>query len=211
MRTIIFATTNADKVKEIDEIMQGTDTQILQMKDIGFDEDIDETGTTFTENAAIKAKAVADYIADKKKDFMDAIVMADDSGLEIDALGKMPGVQSHRWLGDRTYTQAMQDIIDEIKDVPEEKRTARFVCSIAAALPGKEDVITVLETVEGMVAHEIAGENGFGYDPFFYVPEFGCTTAQMTSEQKNQISHRGKAVRAIRDKLVGLKMIELSK
>lgn len=209
MRTIIFATTNADKVKEIGEIMQGTDTQILQMKDIGFDEDIDETGTTFTENAAIKAKAVADYIADKKKDFMDAIVMADDSGLEIDALGKMPGVQSHRWLGDRAYTQAMQDIIDEIKDVPEEKRTARFVCSIAAALPGKEDAITVLETVEGMVAHEIAGENGFGYDPFFYVPEFGCTTAQMTSEQKNQISHRGKAVRAMRDRLIELKYIEL--
>ncbi|MCR5127515.1 MAG: RdgB/HAM1 family non-canonical purine NTP pyrophosphatase [Lachnospiraceae bacterium] len=201
MKTIVFATGNKDKVVEIREILGDLDVDLKTMKEVGFTEDIEENGTTFRENAAIKAEAVAAYLRKNVPEYADAIVMADDSGLEIDAMGKMPGVMSHRWLGDRTYPQAMQDIIDELKDVPEEKRSARFVCSIAACVPGKE-TLTVQETIEGRVAHEIRGTEGFGYDPFFYVPEFGCTTAEMSREQKNAISHRGKGIRAMRDLLL---------
>jgi XTP/dITP diphosphohydrolase len=201
MRTIIFATTNADKVKEIGEIMQGTDTQILQMKDIGFDEDIDETGTTFTENAAIKAKAVADYIADKKKDFMDAIVMADDSGLEIDALGGEPGIYSARYMGkDTPYPEKNAKIIERLEGVEDKDRTARFVCAVSAVLPNGK-VLTSVKTMEGIIGHEIAGENGFGYDPIFFLPQFGKTSAQISPEEKNSISHRGKALRDMEELL----------
>ena len=201
MKRVLFATTNKGKVAEIKEILSDYDIELLLLSDIDFDTDVDETGTTFKENAAIKARAAADHILEKKPEFLDCVVMADDSGLEIDAMGKMPGVQSHRWLGDRTYRQAMEDIINEIEGIPEEERSARFVCAIVSLVYEPDEKIwkehTVQETVEGMVAHEICGENGFGYDPFFYVPEFGCTTAQMTPEQKNLISHRGKAVTAI--------------
>lgn len=200
MRTIVFATTNKDKLVEIKEILGDAAVELKTMSEIGFTEEIDENGTTFRENAAIKAGAVAEYIKKERTDYSDAIVLADDSGLEIDYYDKKPGVMSHRWLGDRTYPQAMQDIIDEMKEVPEEKRTARFVCSIAAAVPG-EEIFTVEETVEGRIAHEIVGDNGFGYDPFFYVEEFGCTTAQMSPEKKNEISHRGKAMRAMKKEL----------
>lgn len=200
MRTIVFATTNKDKLVEIKEILGDAAVELKTMSEIGFTEEIDENGTTFRENAAIKAGAVAEYIKKERTDYSDAIVLADDSGLEIDYYDKKPGVMSHRWLGDRTYPQAMQDIIDEMKEVPEEKRTARFVCSIAAAVPG-EEIFAVEETVEGRIAHEIVGDNGFGYDPFFYVEEFGCTTAQMSPEKKNEISHRGKAMRAMKKEL----------
>lgn len=200
MKNIVFATSNKDKVREIKEMTAGKNVDVYSLKDIGFDEDVEETGTTFTENAVIKAKAVADYILKNKPEYKDTIVLADDSGLEIDYYDKAPGIYSHRWLGERTYPQAMQDVIDDMKDVPDEKRTCRFVCSMAAiVLP--DEVITSLETCEGIVNREIIGENGFGYDPFFYKPEFGCTTAQMTPAQKNEISHRGKALRSILAKL----------
>ena len=200
MKTIIFATTNKDKLVEIREILGESAGEIKTMTEIGFTGEIEEDGTTFRENAAIKANAVADFIKENRPEYKDAIVLADDSGLEIDYYDKKPGVMSHRWLGNRTYPQAMADIIEEMKEVPEEKRAARFVCSIAAAVPGKE-TFTVQETVEGSIGHEIIGENGFGYDPFFYVKEYGCTTAQMSPEQKNQISHRGKAMRAMKKEL----------
>lgn len=200
MRTIIFATSNQDKVVEIREIL-GDAQDIKTMTEIGFTEEIEEDGTTFRENASIKASAVAEYIKKNKSEYIDAVVLADDSGLEIDYYDKKPGVMSHRWLGNRTYRQAMEDIIEEMKDVPEEKRAARFVCSIAAAVPG-EEIFTVQETVEGSIGHEIIGENGFGYDPFFYMKEFGCTTAQMTPKQKHEISHRGKALRAMKQELI---------
>lgn len=200
MKNIVFATSNKDKVREIKEMTAGKNVDVYSLKDIGFDEDVEETGTTFTENAVIKAKAVAGYILKNKPEYKDTIVLADDSGLEIDYYDKAPGIYSHRWLGERSYPQAMQDVIDDMKDVPDEKRTCRFVCSMAAiVLP--DEVITSLETCEGIVNREIIGENGFGYDPFFYKPEFGCTTAQMTPEQKNEISHRGKALRSILAKL----------
>ena len=199
MNTIIFATSNRDKVREIGEMTADKDVNVLTLADIGFDQEIDETGTTFTDNALIKAQAVADYVKSDEK-YKDAIVLADDSGLEIDFYDGAPGVYSHRWLGERTYEQAMQDVIDDMKDVPDEKRGARFVCAMAAVIP-EHDSITVRGTVEGIVWHEIIGENGFGYDPFFYVPEFGCTTAQMTPDEKNKISHRGRALRAILEKL----------
>ena len=201
MKNIIFATGNKDKLREIGEILSGLDVKVIPMSDTGFDGEIDENGTTFRENALIKARAVAEYLKENKPEYKDAIVLADDSGLEIDHMGGMPGVQSHRWLGDRTYTQAMMDIIEDMKDVPDEERGARFVCSIAACVPGREDM-TVQECVEGIIDRGLSGSEGFGYDPFFYVPEFGCTTAAMSREQKNAISHRGKALRAMRDKLI---------
>ncbi|MCR5597350.1 MAG: non-canonical purine NTP pyrophosphatase [Lachnospiraceae bacterium] len=220
MQTIVFATTNEGKLSEIKRIMEGLDIELLTMKQIGFTEDIDEDGQTFEDNAAIKAVAVAGFIKENRPEYADAIIMADDSGLEIDAMGKMPGVQSHRWLGERTYEQAMTDIINELEGKPENERTARFVCSVSASGDAVKPIVTdeealkyngaavVRETVEGMVAHELKGENGFGYDPFFYVPEYGCTTAEMSPDRKNEISHRGKAVRAMRDRLVKAGILE---
>lgn len=199
LKTIIFATTNKDKVREIKEIV-GEGCMVLTMSEIGFFDDIEEDGTTFVENATIKAKAVADYINALKPEYSNSIVLADDSGLEIDYYDKKPGVYSHRWLGDMTYREKMEEVIEDMKDVPEEKRTCRFVCAMAAIiLPGMS--MSVTETVEGVVAHEIVGDNGFGYDPFFYVPEFGCTTAQMDPYKKNEISHRGKALTKILERL----------
>jgi len=200
MKTVIFATSNKDKMKEIREILSGLDVEVKTMREAGFSEEIEENGITFEENAGIKASAVASYL-EQTSYAGDYIVLADDSGLEIDAMDKMPGVQSHRWLGERTYTQAMLDIIEELKDVPEEKRTARFVCAIAAYIPG-QGLKTVQRACEGVVAHELAGEEGFGYDPFFYMPEYGCTTAQMTRAQKNSVSHRGKALTAMKEMLL---------
>lgn len=220
MQTIVFATTNEGKLSEIKRIMEGLDIELLTMKQIGFTEDIDENGQTFEDNAAIKAVAVAGFIKENRPEYADAIIMADDSGLEIDAMGRMPGVQSHRWLGERTYEQAMTDIINELEGKPENERTARFVCSVSASGDAVKPIVTdeevlkyngaavVRETVEGMVAHELKGENGFGYDPFFYVPEYGCTTAEMSPDRKNEISHRGKAVRAMRDRLLKAGILE---
>ncbi len=193
MKRLIFATGNENKMKEIRMILADCGYEILSMKEAGIDVDIVEDGKTFEENAAIKATAIAKIAG--------CVVLADDSGLEVDAMDKAPGIYSARWQGEDTpYTIKNQMIIDNLKDVPEEKRTARFVCAIAAAFPDGR-VETRRGTIEGVIAHEIAGENGFGYDPIFYVPEYGKTTAELSPEEKNEISHRGKALRMIREVL----------
>ena len=174
---IIFATGNAGKMREIREIMADMDMEICSMKEAGISLDIEENGTTFEENAQIKAKAVAACTKD--------IVLADDSGLEVDYLNKEPGVYSARYLG--------EDTSYDIKN----QRTARFVCAIAAVLPDGKTLVT-RETIEGYIGECPAGENGFGYDPIFYVDEYHCSTAELTEEQKNEISHRGKALRSMK-------------
>ena len=153
--------------------------------------DVVEDGTTFEENALIKAKEIAKYVEN-------AIVLADDSGLEIDYLNKEPGIYSARYAGvDTSYDIKNNLLIQRLEGVPDEKRTARFVCAVAASFPdGTTEVVR--GTIEGRIGYEIAGENGFGYDPIFYLPEFGCTTAELDPEKKNELSHRGNALRAIR-------------
>lgn len=193
MTKIIFATGNAGKMKEIKEIMKDMDVEILSLKGAGIDVDIVEDGTSFEENAFIKARTISNLTGE--------IVLADDSGLEIDFLDKAPGIYSARYLGENTpYEQKNTHILELLKDVPEEKRTARFVCSIAAVFPDGEEMSTYA-TIEGTIAHEIAGENGFGYDPIFYVPEYKKTTSELSPEEKNEISHRGKALRAMKEKI----------
>lgn len=193
MKRIIFATGNAGKMREIKEIMADTGAQILSMKEAGIEPDIVEDGRTFEENAVIKAKAIAA--------FTDDIVLADDSGLEVDYLNKEPGVYSARYLGeDTSYDIKNQAILDRLSGVPKEKRTARFVCAIAAAMPDGEVLVT-RETIEGYIGEKPAGANGFGYDPIFYVEEYGCSTAELSEEQKNAVSHRGKALRAMKEQL----------
>ena len=184
---VIFATGNQGKMKEIRLIMEDLQLEVLSMKEAGIEIDIEENGHTFEENAMIKADAIAN-------ETKHAIILADDSGLEIDYLNKEPGVQSSRYLGeDTSYEIKNQHILDLLDGVEQEKRTARFVCTIAAIFPdGKKEVVR--ETIEGYIGYESKGSNGFGYDPIFYVPEFDCTTAELTLEQKNQISHRGKAL-----------------
>ena len=190
---IIFATGNAGKMREIREIMSDMDMEICSMKEAGISLDIEENGTTFEENAQIKAKAVAACTKD--------IVLADDSGLEVDYLNKEPGVYSARYLGeDTSYDIKNNHIIDLLAGVPDDQRTARFVCVIACAFPDGR-TITVRGVIEGRIGYEQKGENGFGYDPIFYVPEFGCTTAELSSEDKNKVSHRGKALTAMYEEL----------
>lgn len=190
---IVFATGNAGKMKEIRMILSDLDMEIVSMKEAGITADIEENGTTFEENAIIKAKAVAAYTDD--------IVLADDSGLEIDYLNKEPGIYSARYMGeDTSYDIKNQNLLDRLQGVPKEQRTARFVCAIAAVLPDKE-VIVKRETIEGYIGYEPAGENGFGYDPIFYVDEYNCSTAQLPMDKKNELSHRGKALRAIKEAL----------
>lgn len=193
MKTIIFATGNKDKMREIKEILADCDVEILSMKEAGIDVDIVEDGKTFEDNATIKAKAIAEHT--------DAIVLADDSGLEIDYLNKEPGVLSARYMGeDTSYDIKNKALIDRLDGVEKEDRTARFVCAIAAVLPNKEVLIT-RETMEGYIGWEQEGENGFGYDPILFLDEFGCSSASLTPEQKNSISHRGKALRAMKEQL----------
>ena len=194
MKKIIFATGNEDKMKEIRMILADVGYEILSMKQAGIDIDIVEDGKTFEENAIIKATAIS-----KVKEAEGCIVLADDSGLEIDYLGGEPGIYSARYEGvDTPYEIKNRIILDRLKDVPDEKRTARFVCAIAVAYPdGRVD--TRRGTIEGRIAYEPAGENGFGYDPIFYIPELGKTTAELDPEEKNNLSHRGNALRAIRE------------
>mgnify|MGYP002536784137 CR=1 FL=1 len=199
MSRIIFATGNQNKMREIREIMQGfrvngEEIEILSMKEAGVYTDIVEDGMTFVENASIKAKAIAVLAPG---DF----VMADDSGLEIDALNKEPGIYSARYLGeDTSYQIKNTNLIERLNGVPDEKRTARFVCAIAAVMPDGA-LLTTEGTIEGRIGYEERGKNGFGYDPIFYVPEFGKTTAELTEEEKNQVSHRGKALQLMKEEL----------
>lgn len=190
---IIFATGNQHKMKEIREILGDIGLDIVSMKEAGIEADIVEDGKTFEENAMIKATEIAKLCDD--------IVLADDSGLEIDYLDKAPGIMSARFMGeDTSYDIKNQALIDKLEGVPKEKRTARFVCAIAAVLPSGKQIVT-RGTIEGMIGYEIAGENGFGYDPIFYVEEYGCTTAQLSPEEKNKVSHRGNALMAMKEKL----------
>ncbi len=194
-KRIIFATGNAGKMREIREILKDMGLEILSMKEAGIQVDIVEDGKTYEENALIKARAVA-------KEAPNAIVLADDSGLEIDYLNKEPGIYSARYLGeDTSYTIKNNNLIERLEGVPDEKRTARFVSAIAAVLPGGEE-LTTRATIEGRIGYEEKGENGFGYDPIFYVPEFHKTTAELTGEEKNAASHRGKALRAMKEELL---------
>ena len=190
---IVFATGNAAKVKEIQMIMADTGMEVISMKEAGINIDIDEDGKTYEENAMIKARAVAALTSD--------IVMADDSGLEVDYLNKEPGVYSARYMGEDTpYSIKNANLIERLSGVPDEQRTARFVCAIAAVMPDGTE-LTTRATIEGRIGYEEKGSHGFGYDPIFYVPQFGKTTAELTEEEKNQVSHRGKALQLMKEEM----------
>ena len=197
MDTIIFATGNKNKMIEIRMILADLGCKILSQKEAGIQADVVEDGQTFEENALIKATTIAD-ITRKMPEYKNAVVLADDSGLEIDALNKVPGIYSARYMGeDTSYDIKNQALIDRLEGVPDEKRTARFVCAIAAALPdGSTEVVR--GTMEGRIGYEITGENGFGYDPIFYLPQFGCSSAELEPEKKNELSHRGEGLRKMR-------------
>ena len=193
MKKIIFATGNQDKMREIREILADMDVEVVSMKEAGIHADIVENGSTFEENAVIKAKTICELTGE--------ITLADDSGLEIDYLNKEPGIYSARYMGeDTSYDVKNKNLIDRLDGVPKEKRTARFVCAIAAVLPDGRELVT-RQTMEGYIGWEPEGENGFGYDPIFYLDEYGCSSAAISPEQKNAISHRGKALRAMKELL----------
>ncbi len=188
---IVFATGNENKMREVRMILAGTGQEILSMKEAGIQAEIVEDGETFEENAMIKAESVHAKT--------DAIVLADDSGLQIDYLDGAPGVYSARFMGeDTSYQIKNAAILEKMKDVPEEKRTARFVCAIACILPDGRR-LTCRGVMEGRIGRESRGENGFGYDPIFYLPECGCSSAELWPEEKNARSHRGKALRSMRE------------
>lgn len=193
MKRIIFATGNAGKMVEIRAILADLGIPVLSMKEAGITADIVEDGKSFEENADIKAKAIMELTGD--------VVLADDSGLEIDYLNGEPGIYSARYMGeDTSYEIKNQNLIDRLAGVPKEKRTARFVCAIAAAFPDGT-VLHSRGTIEGIIGYEAKGENGFGYDPIFYLPKYQCTTAELSPEKKNELSHRGKALRMMKEKL----------
>lgn len=188
---LIFATGNQDKMREIREILGDKDYEILSMKEAGIDLDIVEDGSTFEENAMIKAKAVMEATG--------ALTLADDSGLEIDAFGGGPGIYSARYLGtDTSYIEKNKVILEKLKDIPEEKRTARFVCAIAAAFPNGQ-TLTTRGIMEGIIGYEAKGENGFGYDPIFYLPQLEKYSAELSRDEKNSLSHRGEALRKMKE------------
>ena len=192
-RKIVFATGNSGKIKEIQRIMSDAGMEIVTMKDAGIELDIEESGSTYEENALIKARAVAACV--------DTIVMADDSGLEIDALNNEPGIYSARYLGENTpQKEKNADLLMRLGDTPMEQRTARFICAIAAILPNGEELV-VRANMDGHIAHQTQGDHGFGYDPIFYVPQFNKTAAELTEVQKDETSHRGKALRLMKEKL----------
>ena len=193
MKRIIFATTNKDKVREVKMMLEGFDVELCTMKEAGVDVDIVEDGTTFEENAIIKAKTIMEMTGE--------IALADDSGLEVDYMDGAPGIYSARFLGeDTSYDVKNNYIIDKLKDAKGSERSARFVCAMAAAFPNG-DIETCRGTIEGVIAYEQKGTNGFGYDPIVYVPEYEMTTGEMAHEKKNSISHRGKALEQMKEVL----------
>lgn len=194
MKRIIFATTNEGKMKEVRMLLKDLDVEVLSLKDLDIKADIEENGTTFEENALIKANTLSKMTHE--------IVLADDSGLEVDYLDKAPGIMSARFLGeDTSYDIKNKAIIDKLADAKGAERSARFVCAIACVMPDGE-AFTTRGTIEGEIGYQIEGTEGFGYDPIFYVPEFHCTTAQLTPEEKNKVSHRGKALEEMKKILV---------
>ena len=191
MKSIILASNNKDKVKEVKEILNGYD--IISMKEAGIDVDIEENGTTFEENALIKARAIMKLTGQ--------ITMADDSGLEIDYLNKAPGVYSARFMGhDTSYDIKNKALIQKLEGVKGSDRSGRFVCAIAVCFPDGREIVK-RGTMEGLIAEEIKGDNGFGYDPIVYLPEYGKTSGELAPEEKNKISHRGKALELIKKEL----------
>ncbi len=194
MKRIIFATSNEGKMKEIRLIMADSGYEVVSLKEAGIRADIEENGTTFEENAVIKASTIAKLTGE--------LAMADDSGLEVDYMDKAPGIYSARFLGeDTSYDIKNNYILDQLKDVPVEQRSARFVCAIALA-DAEGNAVTKRATIEGYIGYEIRGENGFGYDPIFMVPEYNKTTAELSIEEKNKISHRAKALKAMKEELL---------
>lgn len=197
---IIFATSNQGKMDEIRMIMSDCEVPIVSLKEANIKANIVEDGKTFEENAIIKAKAIMEMTG--------CITLADDSGLEVDYINKEPGVYSARYMGEDTpYDIKNKSIIDRLSEAKGDERSARFVCAIAACLPDGR-VFTTEGTVEGLIGYEEKGEYGFGYDPILYVPEYGKTTGEMLPEFKNEISHRGKAIRKMWDKLKEEKIFE---
>lgn len=193
MREIILASSNQGKLRELREIMEGMDIRIIPLSETGFTQEIEENGSTFAENATIKAETVSNALQKP--------VLADDSGLEIDYLDKQPGIYSARFLGrDTPYSEKNRIILEKLRDAKEQERSARFVCAMALAIPGEKTIITQA-TMEGRIAYESKGENGFGYDPIFFLPEYGMTSAQISPTQKNEISHRGKALRMMKEEI----------
>ena len=191
MKSIILASNNKDKVKEVKEILKGYD--IISMKEAGIDVDIEENGTTFEENALIKARAIMKLTGQ--------ITMADDSGLEIDYLNKAPGVYSARFMGhDTSYDIKNKALIQKLEGVKGSDRSGRFVCAIAVCFPDGREIVK-RGTMEGLIAEEIKGDNGFGYDPIVYLPEYGKTSGELAPEEKNKISHRGKELALIKEEL----------
>ena len=191
MKKIIFATTNKNKIREVNMMMEGFDVKLVPMSELGIDVNIEETGTTFEENAIIKAKAISDLTGE--------IALADDSGLEVDYLDGAPGVYSSRFLGEDTPYEIKNDyIIEKLKDAKGSERSARFACAMAMVFPDG-DVETCYGTIEGLIGYEQRGTNGFGYDPIVYVPEYEMTTGEMAPELKNSISHRGKALEQMKE------------
>jgi len=198
---LIFATGNMGKMREIREIMADLDVEVLSMKEAGVYADVVEDGTTFMENAFLKAEAIAEKVKEKG---LDAIVLADDSGLVVDALNGEPGIYSARYMGEDTpYSIKNANIIERLEGVPEADRTARFVCAIAAVLPDGSKMSSEA-TYEGIIGYEEKGSNGFGYDPILYLPDRGCYSAELDIDEKNRISHRGKALENMKLQLQGL-------
>ncbi len=196
MDKIVFATTNTGKIKEIKEILADFDVEVFSMEEMNINTDVEENGTTFEENSLIKARAISKLTG--------LPALADDSGLEVDYLNGEPGIYSARYLGrDTDYDYKNNYIIDKLKDAKDNERSARFVCVISLVLPDGREFIKK-GVMEGRIGYEIKGENGFGYDPIFYLPEYGKTSAEISGEEKNKISHRGKALRAMKELIVSL-------
>ena len=191
---IILATNNKSKVKEISEMMSGSDITFESLADAGINVEVEETGTTFEENALLKAREIC-KLSGKP-------TISDDSGLEIDALDGAPGIYSSRFMGeDTSYDIKNNALIEKLENVADPDRTARFRCCMALVLPDGREFVTE-GTMEGIIAREPTGINGFGYDPILFIPEYNRTSAELSSEEKNNISHRGEALR---------KMIEVIK
>lgn len=193
VRKFILATRNRGKLKEIKEMLADLPFEVLSMEDAGISENIEENGNTFEENALIKARKVCGISGE--------IAMADDSGLEVDFLGGKPGIFSSRFAGEGASDEERNDkLLRLLEGVPFEKRTARFVCAVAVVFPeGKH--FTAKGCCGGFISLSARGENGFGYDPVFYLPEHNMTMAQLNSGEKNRISHRGKALRLMVEEL----------
>lgn len=190
---IVFATGNAGKMREVRLILEDLGCEVVSMKEAGADPDIVEDGASFAENAEIKARAVWNCTGD--------IVLADDSGLVVDYIGGEPGIYSARYMGeDTSYEIKNRNIIERVKDAVGAERAARFICNIAAVLPDGR-VLHTEAAMEGVIAEEPAGCGGFGYDPILYIPEFGKTSAELEIDEKNRISHRGKALEAMKAEL----------